>query len=100
MTKAQVVGEHDIFVLCELGDILVIDHYQAGQIRPFVANDNSIGDKGRELEQIFDFAWRYVFATRRNNDVLHSVDQVNESVIVDLWDSYLEKIESRTSQDV
>ena len=52
--QACIVGEGDGVVLGELLDVLLIDHDEASQIGPLVADHDGVGDVGRELELVLD----------------------------------------------
>ena len=70
-------------VLGELGDVLMVDHHQAGQVGAAVADHHGIGDVGGELELVLDFTRRDVLAAGGDDDVLHPIDDVDVAVVVD-----------------
>src|SRR3954466_13296596 len=78
-TQARVVGEGNIVVLRELLDILLVDHEQAGQVRPFVADHDGIGNVRREFELVLDFRRCDVLAARGDDDVFHPVGDLDEA---------------------
>ena len=63
--QAGEIGEGHSVVLGELLDVLVIDHDEAGEIWPLVADHHRIGDVGREFELVLDLGRRDVLAARR-----------------------------------
>ena len=71
--QARVVAERDVVVLGEFLDVLQIDHDDGGQVGAAVADDDGVGDVGRELELVLELARRDVLATGGDDDVLHAI---------------------------
>src|SRR5207249_5734766 len=76
------VRERHVPLLGELRDGLVVDHHQAGEELALVADDDGVGDVGRELELVLDLRRRDVLAARGDDDVLHPVGDPDEAVVV------------------
>src|SRR5436309_6943004 len=72
------VRERYVALLRELGDGLVVDHHQAGQELPLVADDHGVGDVRGELELVLDLRRGDVLAARGDDDVLHPVRDPHE----------------------
>src|SRR5450432_192067 len=71
--QAGVVAERNVVVLGEFLDIVQIDHDDGGEVGAPVADDDGVGDVGRELELVLELARRHVLAAGRDDDVLHAI---------------------------
>ena len=69
-----------------LGDVVVIDHHQAGQKLASIANHHRVGDVWRELQQVLEFRGRDVLATGSDDDVLHPVGDLEIALVVEPTD--------------
>src|SRR4051794_20482763 len=85
-TEAGIIRKGDVVVLREFLDILLVDHHEAGEVWPLVADHHGIRDVGRELQLVLDLGRRDVLAARRDDDVLHPVGDLDETFIVDRAD--------------
>src|SRR6266571_4764020 len=81
--QAGVIGERDGGVLGEFFHVLLVDHDEAGEIRPAVADHDGVADIGREFELVLDLRRRDVLASRRDDDVLHAVGDAHVALVVD-----------------
>src|SRR5690242_9766710 len=63
--QAGVIGEGNVVVLRELLDVLMIDHDEAGEIGPLVADHDCIRDIGRKFELVLDLRGRDVLEIGR-----------------------------------
>ena len=69
-------------ILSEFLHVLVIDHDQRGQIRATIPDHDRVRDVGRELELVLDLGRRDVLPARRDDDVFHTVGDVEIAFVV------------------
>src|SRR6478736_5784105 len=84
--QAGIIGERDVVVLREFLDILLVDHHEAGEVWPLVADHYGIRDIGREFQLVLDLGWRDVLAAGGDDDVLHPVGDPDEAFSIDRTD--------------
>src|SRR5664279_2115829 len=84
--QAGVIGKGDVVVLGKFFDILLVDHDEAGEVRPLVADHHGVRNIGREFELVLDFRRRDVLAARGDDNVLHPVGDFHKPLIVDRAD--------------
>src|SRR5712671_3080519 len=84
--QARIIGEGNVVVLRKFLDILLVDHDEAGEIRPLVADHDRVRDIGREFQLVLDLRGRDVLAARGDDDVLHPVGDLHKTFVVDRAD--------------
>ena len=70
--QAGVIAEGHIAVLGKFFDVLLVNHDHRCQVRPFVANQHRIGDVGRKLQIVLEFAGGDVLAPCGDDNVFHA----------------------------
>ena len=79
--QARKVGVGNLLVLREFCDVVLIDHDEAGQVVPTIADHDRVGDIGAELQQVLDRRRRDILAAGGDDDVLHPVGDAQIAVI-------------------
>ena len=67
-------------------DVVVVNHDEAAQIFPPVADDDRVSDEGRELQLVLDLRCAIFLPPGGYDDVFHSVGDLDVTIVIDLAD--------------
>jgi len=67
-------------------DVFLIDHNQAGQVFPLIADDDGIRNIRRKFKLVFNHGRRNVLAARRDNNVLEPIRNRQITFLIKLTD--------------